>query len=93
MRPSAVLGIRSAWLAYDFDDAVFRFGAWAMGRMQERDKDYKLRYTPEEALGIPKRLPEPTPIDPRMLGAALSPYGAVTRKPGRIQKAEVAHGD
>ena len=50
-RPSEVLGIRSQWLAWQFDRAIFLYGRTVENKANERDKKGKLVRTLEEALG------------------------------------------
>ena len=54
-RPSAVLGIKEAWAAYQFDSAVLTLGRWVENRLAEHHKDGTPKWTIEHLLGTEKK--------------------------------------
>jgi len=49
-RPSDLVGIEDEWAAYCFDSAIALFGNWVEGKLMERDKAGKPKYTLEGLL-------------------------------------------
>ena len=54
-RPSAVLGIKEAWAAYQFDSAVLTLGRWVENRLAEHHKDGTPKWTFEPLLGTERK--------------------------------------
>lgn len=55
--PSEVVGIRdSAYLAWQFNNAVFYWGRHVDARMNERDKKGRPKNRIEDVLGIPRKV-------------------------------------
>lgn len=49
-RPSEIVGLENDWAAYCFDSAIALFGNWVEGKLMERDKAGKPKYTLEGLL-------------------------------------------
>ena len=49
-RPSEIAGIQSGWTAYCFDSSVALWGNWIEGKLQERDKKGRAKYSLEGLL-------------------------------------------
>lgn len=56
-RPSEILGVKNEWLAYQFDEAVFRYGRWVENKLAEVDKKGKPKYTIDDVINNNARPP------------------------------------
>lgn len=45
-----MLSLRSEWLAYQFDEAVFMYGRWVENKLAEVDKKGKPKYTIDDVI-------------------------------------------
>lgn len=72
VQPSKLFGIReNAWLAYQFDSAVLKFGTWAENRLHETNDKGKPRYSFARALGITTKVDKVNPMQFMGIGGVL----------------------